>query len=380
MRVAVLSPLPAVAGQPPESGVAAYTAALIRSMNGGAEITVLAQKHATSDRIGHARVTRAWTPNIRLPSQLIKAFAGARPEILHVQHEFNLYGGLIQGALVTLTVLRLRRRGVRVVTTIHGVVAPDEVTRQFVVRNGLPRAVRLVRAAFRVSYRGIDASSDLLIVHHEHFRNVLEHAYGIDGRKVIVIPPGAPEGDGQARSPRNGRARQILALGFLTGYKLPEILVDVAELDAIPGATFNFCIGANPRITDRAYQDRYIKLERRVRALGSRARWQGYVPDAWLPATLAEADVLVLPYTECVSVSAVAALARASQTPICYSRPLEPLFGPGPLEFELNPTALAQAISKSFSTQSNPVIGGFTSWSDAASATQDAWRRVLAPG
>jgi len=373
----MLSPLPAAPDRSPESGVAPYTASLIRAMPTGVDLTVLAQRDVAQQQLGVAAVVPAWTPNLLLPIQVKTALARVKPDVLHMQHEFNLYGGLIQGALLTLMMIALRRRGLTTVATVHGVVAPDDVTTEFLARNGLPRSRRMVRVAFASAYRAIDACTDLLIVHHEHFRGVLEIAYGVQGEKVVVIPPGAPERDNSIHRIQKIPGKHILALGFLTGYKIPEILVETAESDAIPGATFTFCVGANPRITDRGYRSRYAALERRVRALGSRAKWNGYIPDESLEDMLNSADVLVLPYTECVSVSAVAALARRSQTRICYSRPLRPLFGSGPLEFELNSVALGEAIARALTMEADSSFSGFTSWTEAAQATQAAWIRAL---
>jgi glycosyltransferase involved in cell wall biosynthesis len=373
----MLSPLPTVAGRPPESGVATYTAALLRSIPSDVETIALAQKHAAPEQAGLANVARVWTPNLLLPFQVRAALSRVKPDLLHLQHEFNLYGGLAQGMLLTLMLMWLRFRGLRTVATIHGVVAPDDVTKEFLARNGLPRSLRLARAAFRFVYRSLDASSDLLVVHHEHFRNVLVSAYGIETLKIVVIPPGAPKSDRASEQSHRRPGRQILCLGFLTGYKRPEILVEVAEEDQIPGTTFIFCVGSNPRIIDSKYRERYADLRRRVQALGPRARWNGYIPDELLDATFDQADVLVLPYTECVSTSAVAALAHASGTRICYSRPLRPLFGSGPLEFELNPTSLAGAIVSALSASADNSVSGFTSWTDAANSTVAAWKRVI---
>ena len=373
----MLSPLPAPEGQPPESGVAAYTEYLVRSAAPYADITVLAQKRAAPSSLGPATSARVWSPSLIIPFQVRTAVSRVRPDIFHVQHEFNLYGGLVQGELLTILMLSLRRRGIRTVTTVHGVVAPEDVTPEFLERNALPRSQALVRRAFYAAYRSIDASSDLLIVHHEYFRSVLVGPYGAPSRKVFVIPPGVAGGNESVHPLRKRSAQNILALGFLTGYKAPEVLVEVAESTALPGATFTFCVGANPRITDRKYQVRYADLERRVRALGPRAKWEGYIPDEALASTFEEADVLVLPYTECVSVSAVAALAFRSRTRICHSRPLRPLFGVSPYEFELNSVALTEALVHALSSDADSSDFGSASWDDAAQATLGAWSHML---
>jgi glycosyltransferase involved in cell wall biosynthesis len=295
--------------------------------------------------------------------------------VLHVQHEFNLYGGLFQSALLTVALISMRRKGTRILTTVHGVVDPDEVTSAFLQRNSLPRSARVVRAGFRVAYRALAASSDILIVHHDHFREVLIEAYGVAEKQLLTIKPGANLAGPEER--REVRRGQVLTLGFLTGYKLPEVVVEVAESETLPGTRFRFCVGKNPRIDDRGYAARYAELERRVRALGARAEWSGYIPDAELDAAFANAEVLVLPYTECVSTSAVAAAAQRSRTAICYSRALRPLFGEGPLEFELNAPALTGALSRALNGNIGSTTDQFIPWAEAADLTQAAWRRLV---
>ncbi len=367
--------MPARMDQVPESGVAAYTAALVAEVSNDIDVTVLAQATANAQVLGDATVMPTWTPNRQLPGQVRRAVAGLAPDVLHVQHEFNLYGGLAQGALLTAALISMRLQGMRIATTIHGVVDPAEVTRDFITRNSLPRSRPVVRSAFRAAYLALAASSNLLIVHHDHFRRVLVESYRIPESKILTIRPGAnPSSGTEARLKSSGR--QVLTLGFLTGYKLPEIVVDVAESAALPGIHFRFCVGQNPRISDRAYAARYADLERRVKALGDRAEWSGYIPDDELATAFASAEVLVLPYTECVSASAVAATAQRTRTAICYSRALRPLFGAGPLEFELVAPALAEALGRALEGVTGPTIDQFIPWKDAARLTEDAWRRL----
>lgn len=376
MKVAILSPLPSGPDEPPESGVAGYTAALIEYLN--VPVTVLAQKGALTGAPGLATIAPLWEPNLSLPIRVWRAVGRIAPDILHVQHEFNLYGGLPQGMFLTAILLWLRKRGLKTVTTVHGVVPLNAVSAEFLLRNSLPGPVSFVRHAFRLSYRAIEAASDLLIVHHDYFRHVLIDDYGIDPARVNVIQPGSREVAYDATTVPKQVGKSVLCLGFLTGYKLPELLVEVAESDAMPDALFTFCVGINPRIRTRQYRDRADSLERRVRALGPRAVWRGYVPDEALAATIQSADVIVLPYTECVSVSAVAALARQWRVPLCYSRALRPLFGPGRLEFELNSGALSAAILSALSGVPNAIDSMFIAWRDAAAATTNAWSKLLA--
>jgi glycosyltransferase involved in cell wall biosynthesis len=375
LKAALLSPMPARAGQTPESGVAAYTASLLAKVSNKVDVTVLAQASTIADVVGNVKVVPTWTANRRLPGQLRRALARISPDVLHVQHEFNLYGGLAQGALLTASLFAMRLQGMRIATTIHGVVDPSEVTAEFVLRNSLPGSRTMIRGAFRAAYWGLAQSSNLLIVHHEYFRRLLVNSYGLPESKILTIRPGvSPSSDGGLDD--KGRKPQVLMLGFLTGYKLPEIVVDVAESTALPGVQFRFCMGKNPRVRDRAYSARYAALEKRVRAMRGRAEWSGYIPDDEFDTAVANAAVLVLPYTECVSVSGIAAAAQRFRTTVCHSRPLRPLFGAGALEFELTAASLAGALSSAFAGVSGSSIDQFTPWDETARLTEEAWRQL----
>src|SRR5438105_14775779 len=98
LRVALVSPVPAQSDQLPESGVAAYTASLVSALPTSVDVTILAQATAHSGTIGPARILPTWTPDRRVARQVPRAIEASAPDLAHVQHEFNLYGGLLQGA------------------------------------------------------------------------------------------------------------------------------------------------------------------------------------------------------------------------------------------------------------------------------------------
>lgn len=279
-------------------------------------------------------------------------------------------------SLLTAGLIAIRRSGLPIVTTVHGVVDPSDVTNDLLARNGLPGTPRLARYAFRASYRAIAAASDKIVVHHDHFGRILQEKYEIPESKIQTVPMGS--NPTRKNSHRQGHGKSVLVLGFLTGYKLPELVVELAESNLFAGGTFRFCVGMHPRLDNQRYLGRYRRLEKRVRRLDRRAEWLGYIPDEGLSSTLAQADILVLPYTECVSASGIAALAHAENLPICYSRPLRALFGPGPLEFDLSVESLAAALAQA---SADPEGGGskeiFVSWKEAGATTERLWRLII---
>jgi glycosyltransferase involved in cell wall biosynthesis len=253
------------------------------------------------------------------------------------------------------------------------------MTPAFLAHNNLPPWPRAARAALDLAYRTITMASSRVIVHHEHFQSVLRHSYGVDGTKIEVIPFGSDHHLATQRSVDASRSdgRSILVLGFLAGYKMPELVVQLAEENRLPNAVFHFVVGRNPRINSAQYDKRYSDLAIRVHALGSRATWSGYVPDEELSQILSKSDVVVLPYTECVSGSAVASLAQAHGLSVCYSRALRPLFGTSRAEFDLNTQSLACAIQAQeiCTSKRNAEL---STWARAAEGNETIWAEVAA--
>lgn len=374
-KIGMLTPIPS-RGEP-LSGVAAYAASLTGAIGDDVDLRLIVQRSADLGAWNGRPLARAWTRSPALPLQVLRAARENQLDLLHVQHEFNLYGGVLQSFLLTGALVALRRRGTRIVTTLHGVVDPSDVNPEFLVANALPRSVRLARAGLAAGYRTLCAASNMVIVHHEHFRQVLVNEYHVDRTKITVVPLGTTAGRVDAR--RDEGQAQVLVLGFLTGYKRPEVVADVVEGDALPDVTFRFCIGRNPANTTDAYDQRYQVLERRIRARPERAKWSGYIPDDELEDAFLRSTVLVLPYTECLSASAVASMALACGTTIVYSSALEPLFGPGPLQFDLDRSSLEHAIGQAIAGMVNDDVPFLASWEVVAEATEAVWHTTLQP-
>lgn len=372
LRVALIGPAPAKTGTRPQSGVAPYLIELLSALSGRHDVHLLAQADAAIRRAGHTTVCPTWNPTLAAPLQIWRSLALLRPDVVHLQHEFNLYGGSVPTALVTSVIGIRRHLGRPVILTLHGVVDPADITRDFIERNYLPGNERSVRTAFRSAYSLISASSSELIVHHQHFHDILNHSYNVPVGKITVIPLGhAPQ---EIRSATHDNPN-ILVLGFLTGYKHPEAVVELAESELLPGAHFQFCIGNNPRITAPEYLQRYEALRGRVSKLPSqRAAMTGYVPEEQLPATLRQADVLVLPYSQCLAASAIAALAVRYSVPMCFSDSLIPMFGDGPGVFQLGDARSLAAAIAAVRYRTVPVRSeSFAPWSEVASRTEAVW-------
>jgi glycosyltransferase involved in cell wall biosynthesis len=376
-KVAIISPLPASLGADPASGVGQYLVEILERVSDRFDVTVLADADTPLRTIGDARVIPTWSPDSRCVPQVIRALSSLRPDVIHLQHEFNLFGGLLPTALLTGAISAGRAVGRPPVVTIHGVVDKSAVTPACLAVNELPASPSAARASLSLAYRSIAKASAKVIVHHTHFKRILTDSFNVDPDKVNVIPFGSDVLPHRARLVARGTGSpRVLIFGFLTGYKSPELAVELAEEALIPNAHFRFCVGINPRSSSPEHLRRYDHLSARVHKLGSRATWSGYAPDHELPEIFGSSDIVILPYTECLSGSAVAALAHAHGVAVCHSRELRPLFGQSSAEFELTTASLARAITATHGSTPADSCGGI-SWTDTAELNELTWADVV---
>jgi glycosyltransferase involved in cell wall biosynthesis len=384
----MISPMPAVSGAIPESGVSGYSHSLVTHMPPTVTIDVIAQKSTEPvEGADGLRVLHSWRPGLHAANDIMSALRPVDVDLIHLQHEFRLFGGTFATAAVVECLRRSRRINVPIATTLHGVVPMSDIDATFLRRYEIPGTPRLAQRAIHLAHRSVRELSSLTIVHHPYFKEILVNDYGFERSSIEVVLPGvlsnkALINDSDAESSlaeKTGAIKNVLVFGFLTSYKLPEIVVEVANAMQDAQVHFTFCVSRNPRAVSKSYLERYETVKKSVLALGDRATWSGYVPDDEVPKFFENADLLVLPYVDCISVSAVASLANAHGVKICLSEPLRPLFPSSKLVFDLTVTSLAAAISSGLERDiANPnILPELVSWNETAQQTTSLWQKIL---
>ncbi len=364
-------------GSSPQSGVAAYTESLVTAVTRTQPVTVLAQRSAETVSAGNLIVHPAWSLGRGGSAGLLSYVQILRPRVIHVQHEFRIFGSFIRTMLAMRRIGKLRREGVALVVTLHGVIDLTTIDSKFRSRNRVHAPVPWVRLGVRFASRDIRRMACLVIVHHERFADVLVEQYKFSRDDIYVIPMGRGVGIAE-RSEVSTRQRgsnfRVLCFGYLTSYKDFELVVSVAERGRLHGVTFVFCVSERLPKNIRTKSRRLTELEARVKAVGSTVEWRGYVADDEVASVFAGSDLLLLPYTDCVSISAVASLAESFGIPICHSEPIGRLLGSGPRMFQLNVESLEAAIGFVMK-DSGPVVQDslFPSWEVVAEMTKNAW-------
>lgn len=298
------------------SGVASYTANLARALAAeGARITVVAPDMKGEPPVatdGNVKVVRAFREGPRALPTALAAARATEAAVIHLQHELFLYGGpmAVPGLLGALG-NRRRPRTSRQVVTMHQVVDPKAVDRDFVRlhRIGVPQ--RAARLAITTVQRSIPSLSDAVIVHEpafaQHIVNAVAVPHGIE-------TPSHPVDREQARAELGLDDRLVaLCFGFLAPYKGLETALEAARI-AGPDVQLVVAGGDHPRLEPRHGYGAALR-----HAHHDSARFTGFVDDPDVPRLFRAADVVLLPYPMPHASSGALALALAYDVPVLAS-------------------------------------------------------------
>jgi glycosyltransferase involved in cell wall biosynthesis len=402
-HVALVSPYP-TADQRAASGVAWYTQSLARALaERGTAVTVVApdetehqdkgpapdgsqparastgngggrsRSHASqpptgpgpgghrTEMDGPVRVDRAFR---RGPAGLIRAAAAALATgapVVHVQHETFLYGGPDSVPAVLYALARFRQAGRGPVVTMHQVVEPATIDRDFTDLHRVNVPPALAKAGLSALQSSVARVADRLIVHEHAFRRTVPEATvfplggnGANGANGANGGNGTA-GDGTAGdgpTPAELRARAgaapddllVLCFGFMAPYKGFEHALEAARLSREAGG------GRSPfRLVMAGSEHPRLRGQQYLRGLQERcggvAHFTGFVPDAEVAAWFDAADAVLLPYPQPFSSSGVLAHAIARGTPALVSGALAEVIGfPAHAAVPLQPAELAARL------------------------------------
>jgi glycosyltransferase involved in cell wall biosynthesis len=341
--VALITPYPRVGTRHGGmSGVASYAHNLAHALSdSGARVEVVAPlepgerpRRETDAGVG---ITRAFSRTSTGAATAVRTALRTGAPVVHLQHEFFLYGGPAStpGLACGLRVLRRRRR--RAVATLHQVVDPAGVDRGFTDLHRVRIPAWLARPGLTAVQRGLQRSADRVLVHEPAFAEVLPGATTVPHG---IEPARAPEDRGVARAALGLDANRmtVLCFGFLAPYKGLETALEAAE---IAGDDVELIIagGEHPRLA--AGGDHYDRDLRE--RFGHVARFTGRVPDREVARWFTAADVAAFMYPRPFSSSGALALAVAHGTPVLVSPELARTAALPPMMVaERNPQALSR--------------------------------------
>jgi len=343
-------------------GVASYTKNLVLSLLNSCEVVVFADTIQPTCR-GHydedTRVYRCWNKGGFYPFQIFKRLLSNNVDILHVQHEIYLYGGLSSAIVFPLLLFFIRLLRKPLVVTLHAVIPLLKVDKRFLRENWIKGRPIAMRVGLCLLVKIIAFLSTRIIVHEEKFGEVLRHEYNCPSRKVCVIHHGVEErddliGNYEAKEKLNLREKNvILFFGYIAGYKNVELLIESTKLLRIPNWIIVIAGGSHPRLSADPNYLKYLS-DLREKALATSKDgilFKGFIADEDISLYFSAADLVVFPYTTAMSSSGPVCLAISYKRPFLISKYFKQMVKIDELTFDVDPQELAGKIDVFFRSQ-----------------------------
>jgi len=317
----------AIIGRAP---VGSYTSKLVKGFSAGSpdnHVTVygLRGERRTEEYI---RLVQTWTPG-RFPFQVFRQLCRDKPDVVHVQHEFGMFGNPLTLSLAPLLYVFLKFLRVGVVTTLHSLLFPDSLSKES-IGELLPSASRmpriLVEVGLHIVYGSACGFSNIVIVHQQSHKKKLEAYYGISGAKISFIPHGvgpteyvADQELLSAWRSKFGTTRIMLYLGYISPRKGIEYLIDAFESFSKQKPDWILVLAGG---LSKKYYEPYRKRIVNIisdRKMNDKIVMTGFVPESDADALYRLCDFVVLPYTQVVGNASACNLAMAYGKPIIAS-------------------------------------------------------------
>jgi glycosyltransferase involved in cell wall biosynthesis len=294
------------------------------------QFVVLASKKSRHSLLPPGDVRFVWDPTWRHPFQIWGWLGKERADLVHLQHEINLFGGARAVLWLPLLLILCKWRRLKVVTTLHTVVPLAEVKGRFSGYFSFPgwRIISwLMKMGLRLSTRAALGMSDAIIVHAAEQAQRLEEDYGGCRDKIHVIPHlelALPVGahDPGGASPLQDTGPFIdrpffLFFGYLLRRKGLETLLEA----------FSTVAGDFPRhvlvIAGETPQKDYERDLRRwepLKKLRNQVVFTGFLEPKEVAALFKASQFVVLPAVYSFSASAPYAVSLAFEKPVLAPR------------------------------------------------------------
>ena len=164
MKICLVSSLP-----PLYSGVSLYTLGLVggfERVKSSFSLVVIANKSSLANSISqHVKIQKVWNRGPKYFFQVLAALVREKPDIVHFQHEFFLYGGFLSAILFPSLLLFGKLLGIKVIVTMHGVVPRKLASVKFAEAFFLTKNLLLLQVALVALTDLVCMVADVVIVH-----------------------------------------------------------------------------------------------------------------------------------------------------------------------------------------------------------------------
>ena len=218
----------------PETNYTAYLIDALQKHHSFTETLVYTDREPENLKVGLRNVRLVWNRDWPFVFQIIAQAVKDRVNVLHFQHEINMYGGPRTAVLFPILVLVARIFRFNPVVTFHAAVPIKSLDVNFlkVFSWPYPRLLApLVRIVFPLIYFSSGFFAKRVIAHSQGLKEILVRDYHIGSGKITVIPHGVPEDvsyDPLMVSPnikKFGESKFILYFGYFHRRKGLEFLI-----------------------------------------------------------------------------------------------------------------------------------------------------------
>ena len=271
MRIAFISTYP-----PIECGIGTYTYYLNEALKKiHNETFVISQIGAQGENVFPIFSSES----LSLAADLFNVCAKITPDVIHIQHEYGLYGSQ-KGIQITEFILRCKMAGEPVVTTLHTVHVELEDFEKVILRT-------------------IVGESSAVIVHEDYQKKTLVKCFG-HKEKIHVIPHGIREVDSipQAKAKLGVEGKKVILLcGYFRPTKCFHKVVEwFPELCEMVEDVILVIAGKSRGLEYREYQRAFFETINNSPVNDRILVLRGQFPQHTFDTIVSASDVVVLPY------------------------------------------------------------------------------------
>jgi glycosyltransferase involved in cell wall biosynthesis len=306
-KIALVSTFP-----PQKEGIATYSQSLVKALMSHSEIDMIVLStvnYNEEEDCPNINATKVWTRNsIKYPFSISKRIAKLKVNLVHIQHEYALYGSPFYGGLFPILLLILKLMRKKVIVTMHSVVLRSSLNSEFFGRYNAGKSLATFKKILVIGVtKSIGYLSGNIIVHQEIAKGELSTQYGVTSSKIRVIPHGI-ESYGEvldaahAKEKLNIQGRIVFYFGFLRPDRGIEYAIEAmkAVIKKHPNVKLIIAGEAHPFLfyEGEAYVNRLKNVTKELGLSENVIFINRYISEQELPLYFSSADLFVLPYTE----------------------------------------------------------------------------------
>lgn len=276
------------------------------------------------------QVDKVWERKNSFFLDILEYVWKVNPDVVHFQQEIKMYGPLSTALLLPWLILILRLKRVGVVTTIHAVVAPEQIDKNFLENFNVhysPLKMIATKLFFKYIYITLGSFSNKITVHTDSLKKILVESYGMSSKKVIVIEHGIREIKDLREKPTSAAILKkfallkgkkiILVFGYFSPRKGYEFLID-AFSEALGKVRDNKWALALVGDVTKEFLPYKLKIEALIKAkkLERNVLIAGYADDQMVDEFYRLAKVVLIPAIISFNTSGSLSLALAYQKPL----------------------------------------------------------------